>query len=123
LCSTAIILSGSKLLSTFSTALEALRELEAKGYRGAYLHLRVFMPFPSRAVEKVLRSFDPERIIAVEHNYLGQAAKIIAMETGFKIRKFILKWTGRPMYVMEVVEGVLDILEKGKSRVVLNYGK
>lgn len=104
-------------------ALEALRVLESKGKRGAYLHLRMFSPFPSRLVSKVISQFDPERVIAVEHNYLAQAARIVTMETGFKFRKFILKWTGRPMYLMELVEGVLDVLERGKSRVVLRYGK
>ncbi|MCE4612121.1 MAG: 2-oxoacid:acceptor oxidoreductase subunit alpha [Desulfurococcales archaeon] len=104
-------------------ALEALKELEAKGFKGAYLHLRMFSPFPAKYVEGVLSRFDPERVIAVEHNYLGQAARIVTMETGFKFRKFILKWSGRPMYVMELVRGVIDVLEGGKSRVVLTYGK
>ena len=104
-------------------ALEALRVLESKGYRGAYLHLRMFQPFPKRTVSRILGSFDPERVIAVEHNYLAQAARLVAMETGYIIRKSILKWTGRPMYLMELVEGVLTALKEGKERVVLRYGK
>jgi 2-oxoglutarate ferredoxin oxidoreductase subunit alpha len=54
---------------------------------------------------------------------MGQAAALIAMNTGFTVRKHVLKYTGRPMYVMEVVEAVIDILEGRRSRVVLSYGK
>jgi 2-oxoglutarate ferredoxin oxidoreductase subunit alpha len=45
------------------------------------------------------------------------------MNTGFTVRKHVLKYTGRPMYVMEVVEAVIDILEGRRSRVVSSYGK
>ncbi|MDM7275820.1 MAG: 2-oxoacid:ferredoxin oxidoreductase subunit alpha [Thermoprotei archaeon] len=104
-------------------ALDALRRLESRGYRGALLQLRVFSPFPSRFVSRVLSGFDPERVIDVENNIMGQAALSVAMNTGFKVRKYILKWTGRPIYEMELASGIMEILEGGKSRVVLSYGK
>ncbi|MFN4045989.1 MAG: 2-oxoacid:acceptor oxidoreductase subunit alpha, partial [Acidilobaceae archaeon] len=104
-------------------ALDALRRLESRGYRGAFLQLRVFSPFPSRFVSRVLSGFDPERVIDVENNIMGQAALSVAMNTGFKVRKYILKWTGRPIYEMELASGIIDILEGGKSRVVLSYGR
>jgi 2-oxoglutarate ferredoxin oxidoreductase subunit alpha len=62
-------------------------------------------------------------VIDVENNIMGQAAALVTMNTGFVFRKYILKYTGRPMYVMEVVEAVIDILEGRRSRVVLSYGK
>lgn len=104
-------------------ALDALEELRQEGYRGAYLHLKVFSPFPSKYVASILSKFDPKRIIDVEHNYLGQAAKVIEMNTGFEISRFILKYTGRPMYRMELKEAVKRILEGKSVREVLTYGE
>jgi 2-oxoglutarate ferredoxin oxidoreductase subunit alpha len=109
--------------SVKGVALEALGALESKGYKGSFLQLKIFQPFPSRLVSKILSNFDPERVIDVENNIMGQAAALIAMNTGFTVRKHVLKYTGRPMYVMEVVEAVIDILEGRRSRVVLSYGK
>ena len=104
-------------------ALDALEDLESMGYRGAYLHLRMFQPFPSRLVERILSGFDPSRVIAVEHNYMAQAAMVVAMNTGYRIRRAVLKWTGRPIYRMELVEAVKSILEGRSERVVLTYGQ
>jgi 2-oxoglutarate ferredoxin oxidoreductase subunit alpha len=109
--------------SVKGVALEALEVLERKGYKGSFLQLKVFQPFPSRLASKILSSFDPERVIDIEINIMGQAAALVTMNTGFVFRKYILKYTGRPMYVMEVVEAVIDILEGRRSRVVLSYGK
>jgi 2-oxoglutarate ferredoxin oxidoreductase subunit alpha len=109
--------------SVKGVALEALEVLEGKGYRGSLLQLKVFQPFPSRLVSKILSNFDPERIIGVENNIMGQATALIAMNTGFTVRKHVLKYTGRPMYVMEVVDAIIDILKGRRSRVVLSYGK
>ena len=104
-------------------ALDALEDLRAEGLRGAYLHLRVFSPFPSAYVKSILSKFDPERVIDVEHNYLGQAAKVVEMNTGLEIRKFVLKYTGRPIYRSELAEAVRRILEGKSSREVLTYGE
>ncbi|MCE4603684.1 MAG: 2-oxoacid:acceptor oxidoreductase subunit alpha [Aeropyrum sp.] len=104
-------------------ALEAIEVLGEEGVRAAYLHVRMLSPLPKRLISDVLSRFDPENVIAVEANYLGQASKLITMETGFLFKKFVLKWTGRPIYLNELVEGVLDIVKNGRSRVVLSYGK
>ena len=104
-------------------AIDALEELKSQGYRGAYLHLKVFSPFPSKYVADIISKFDRSRVIDVEHNYLGQAAKVIEMNTGIEISKFILKYTGRPMYRMEVVDAVKRILDGKSSREVLTYGE
>lgn len=109
--------------SVKGVALEALEVLERMGYEGSFLQIKVFQPFPSRLVSKILSRYDPERIIDIENNIMGQAAALIAMNTGFTVRKFILKYTGRPMYVMEVVGAITDVLEGRRSRVVLSYGK
>jgi len=102
-------------------SLDALKDMELEGYKGAYLHLKTFSPFPSNYVQSVLDKFDKERIVSVEHNYLVQAAKVITLNTGKIIEKSILKYTGRPMYRNEVVQGLERIL-KGEKRVVVAYG-
>jgi 2-oxoglutarate ferredoxin oxidoreductase subunit alpha len=102
-------------------ALSAIDRLVRAGYRGAYLHLKMFSPFPSEYVKRVMGRFDIDRIVSIEHNYSAQSAKIIALNTGLVIRKSIVKYTGRPMYTNEVVDGIKRILG-GQDRVVLKYG-
>lgn len=102
-------------------ALDALKTLAVKGIRTAYLHIRMFSPFPSKSVEKLLERFDKSKVITVEHNYLAQAGKAILINTGIRITKEVVKYTGRPIYLNELVDGVLKIL-KGEDRVVLTYG-
>ncbi|MEM1777682.1 MAG: 2-oxoacid:ferredoxin oxidoreductase subunit alpha [Acidilobaceae archaeon] len=109
--------------SVKGTILDSLRELEKEGYRGAFLQIKMFQPLPSRLISKILSSFSPERVIDVENNIGGQAAKVIAMNTGYTIRKYILKWTGRPIYLMELIDGIKRILSEREDRVVLSYGK
>ncbi|MEM0497196.1 MAG: 2-oxoacid:ferredoxin oxidoreductase subunit alpha [Acidilobaceae archaeon] len=109
--------------SVKGTILDSLRELEKEGYRGAFLQIKMFQPLPSRLISKILSSFSPERVIDVENNIEGQAAKVIAMNTGYTIRKYILKWTGRPIYLMELIDGIKRILSEREDRVVLSYGK
>lgn len=102
-------------------AIDASRVLSEKGIRAAYLHVKMFSPFPSRKIEEILTRFDKSRIIAVDHSYLSQISKAVLINTGLKITKEIVKYTGRPIYLNELVEGVLRIL-KGEDRVVLTYG-
>ncbi|MCX8195572.1 MAG: 2-oxoacid:acceptor oxidoreductase subunit alpha [Acidilobaceae archaeon] len=108
--------------STKGPALDALRELREEGLAGAFLQLKVFEPFPARLVSKVISSFKPDRVIAVEANIGAQAAKVVAMHTGHVIRKHALKWTGRPIYTMELVQAVKRLLA-GSEREVMSYGK
>ena len=102
-------------------SLDAIKRLEREGIKGAYLHLKMFEPFPSKHVLDILKRFDENKVIAVEHNYYGQAASLIRMKTGFTIRKYILKFTGRPIYTHELVDGIKKIFD-GVDRVVLKYG-
>ena len=108
--------------SVKGAALEALELLAGEGLRGSYLHLRVFEPFPSGYVSEIIDSYPPERVIDVEANYTGMAAKLVAQNTGRRISRFILKWTGRPIYVGELARAVLRVVEGGSVREVLTYG-
>ena len=108
--------------SVKGAALEAVEQLSREGIRAGFLHLRMFSPFPSDYVKEVIESVGPERAVLVEHNYLGQAGKVIAMNTGIVIRKSVVKYTGRPIYLNELVPALRKVLEEGVERVVLTYG-
>jgi len=108
--------------STKGAALEALRELESLGIHGSYLHIRMLEPFPVEEVTSILREYDPDTVIDVEASRVPMLANLVSLNTGFKIHKFILKWTGRPIYVDELVQATQRILDKETDMEVLTHG-
>ena len=47
---------------------------------------------------------------------------MVTMNTGVRVDRMVLKWTGRPIYVEELVHALLRVL-RGESRVeVLEHG-
>ncbi len=103
-------------------AVETLGTLNAAGHRGAYLHLKMFAPFPACYVASLLDRVPPDRVIAVEHNYQAQAAMMIHLYAGTPVPRQIVKYTGRPMYLEEVVAAVQTLLTTDTQRVVLSRG-
>ncbi|MGQ4916081.1 MAG: 2-oxoacid:ferredoxin oxidoreductase subunit alpha [Candidatus Asgardarchaeia archaeon] len=87
----------------------------------SYLHLRIFSPFPKDYVKKLLTK--SEMVIAIEHSYEAQIAKLIELFTGYEIKHSIVKYTGRPIYEHEVVNALRKILSEKVKKVVLSYGK
>jgi len=104
---------------TKGAALEAVEKMG--DVKCAYLHLRMFSPFPADYVKGVLERLGPDNAVAVEHNYLAQSSKLIAQHTGLKVERSIVKYTGRPIYVNELTKA-LEKIVKGERRVVLEYG-
>ncbi|MFB0568184.1 MAG: 2-oxoacid:ferredoxin oxidoreductase subunit alpha [Nitrososphaeria archaeon] len=102
--------------------LDALKELSNQGLKGAYLHLKMFSPFPSDYVRSVVERFDLERVIVVEHDYLAQAGMVLTLNTGIVIEKAITKYTGRPMYTHELIAAIRRVIN-GEKRLVLSYGE
>ncbi|WP_243679115.1 2-oxoacid:ferredoxin oxidoreductase subunit alpha [Vulcanisaeta distributa] len=94
------------------TAMKAIEELnEEGGVKAGYYHIRMFIPFPRNSLTKFANEVGGvSNLIAVEHNYMAQAAKLVAMNTGVMINKSIVKYTGRPMYVHELVSAVKNVL-------------
>lgn len=107
--------------TTKGAILDALDLLREKGYKVGFLQIRVFSPFPKRLVKKVLES--SRLVIDIENNYLGQAARVIAMETGYIIRHKALKWTGRPITETEVIKAVEKVVNEGAETIYLKDGK
>ncbi|BFH72825.1 2-oxoacid:ferredoxin oxidoreductase subunit alpha [Sulfurisphaera javensis] len=99
--------------------LEAMDELSKDGIKVMMVQVRMFNPYPKNLMKKVLSG--KSKIIAIENNYQGQGAEILAEQTGIFATNYILKWTGRPITREEVIDGVKKILQTDQKRVVL-YG-
>ena len=86
--------------------------------------MRYFIPFPARYVYAVIKGVKTSggTVIAVEHNHQAQAARIVEMFTGLVLEKSIVKYTGRPIYLKELVDAIKTLTKEGPSRVVLTYG-
>ena len=107
--------------STKGAILDAMEGLRDKGYKIRFLQIKVFSPFPKNIVRKILGSSNI--VIDIENNYLGQAAKVIAMETGIVIKHMALKWTGRPITETEVIKAVESVVKEGAEIIHLRDGK
>jgi len=107
--------------STKGAVLDAMDVLKDRGYRVKFLQIKVFSPFPKNLVRSVLSSSNI--VIDIENNYLGQAARVIAMETGILIKHKALKWTGRPITETEVVKSVEKVVREGAETIYLKDGK
>jgi 2-oxoglutarate ferredoxin oxidoreductase subunit alpha len=107
--------------SVKGVALDAVETLKNKGIEAAYLQLRILWPFPSTYVSELLSSVD-STVIVVEHSYVVQLADLITMSTGFRKLRRVGKFTGRPIYLSELVRAVEEIRLKGVEKVVLGYG-
>ncbi|MEM0139684.1 MAG: 2-oxoacid:ferredoxin oxidoreductase subunit alpha [Ferroplasma sp.] len=103
-----------------SLIIDTIDELKKQGIKANLLYLRMFEPFPSEYVEKVLKNSNI--IIDVESNMTGQAAKVIRMNTGIKIENFILKYNGRHMTLDEILESTKKIMEKKTATEILQEG-
>lgn len=109
--------------SSKGVCIDAIRDLKREiGLAGSYLNIKMFSPFPSKEIIKVLSKYGYEKIIAVENNYLAQAAKTISMYTGLQIKRKITKYTGRPIYKNELVNAIKNILSGKKEWEVLTHG-
>ena len=102
-------------------ALKAIEELSGEGIRASYYHIRMFIPFPRESITKIAGEVGVDKLVAVEHNYQAQASRLVAMNTGITISKSVVKYTGRPIYVHELVNAIKNIM-RGSVREVLSYG-
>jgi len=105
-------------------AAEAVRQLSLKGIRAGLLRIRYFSPYPSQLVSKVIAEAREAgaKIVSVEHNYLAQAAKLATMNAGVEFDAHVLKYTGRPIYIDELLRASRLILDKGVKEVHLSNG-
>lgn len=94
--------------SNKSTILEILKEFPMVNF----LHLTWMNPFPKEFVKNFIKN--SKRTVLVESNYSGQLGKLISMHTNLEIGDKILKFDGRPFFVEELRNEILNRLE-GKA--------
>lgn len=102
--------------------LDVLKILKDRGIDASYIDVKLLHPFPSNELLEILRDIREDRIVTVEHSYLVSISNLITMNTGIVVKKQISKYTGRPMYLNEIVDAIDSILFKGLNRVEVYHG-
>ncbi|AHC52328.1 2-oxoacid:ferredoxin oxidoreductase subunit alpha [Sulfolobus acidocaldarius SUSAZ] len=100
--------------------LDAMSELEKDGVKTMMVQVKMFNPYPTKLVKKLLEG--KSKIIAVENNYQAQGAEVLAEKTGIFATNYILKWSGRPITREEIINSIKVIVEKNERKVVLTGG-
>ncbi len=91
--------------SSFHTIKEALSKLEKNDT--ALLHFNQVFPLPVKLKEFLKKA---EKTILVEGNATGQFGNLIKLHAGIEIEKKILKYSGMPFSVEEIVEKIQKCL-------------
>ncbi|NDV20150.1 2-oxoacid:acceptor oxidoreductase subunit alpha [Pseudodesulfovibrio sp. JC047] len=94
--------------STLGACLDAM-EMADFGKSVGVLHFKQVWPLLEDTFIDYLE--ESGTVITVEGNATGQFSKLIAQETGFIIREYILRFDGRPMSAEYVLAGLNTILE------------
>lgn len=100
--------------------LDAMSELEKDGIKTMMVQVKMFNPYPTKLVKKLLEG--KSKIVAVENNYQAQGAEVLAEKTGIFATNYVLKWSGRPITREEIINSIKVIVEKNEKKVVLTGG-
>lgn len=102
--------------------LEAMDLLRADGIDAEFLQVRVASPFPRETVRRRLSGRG--LVVAIEQNYSGQMAAVIAEQANIDIRHRVVKFNGRPISRDEVCSSAKAIVADpgNNERVVLTGG-
>jgi 2-oxoglutarate/2-oxoacid ferredoxin oxidoreductase subunit alpha len=94
--------------STKSTILDAIDQLAITNPEITvnYLHFNYMFPLKTKLLKEYLKA-NPDTIL-IEGNATGQLGELITAKTGFQFQDKMLKWNGRPFYVEEIVEKVME---------------
>jgi 2-oxoglutarate ferredoxin oxidoreductase subunit alpha len=80
--------------STFGPLSETVDMLNTKESKANLIHFSEIYPLPLKTVRSILEN--TAKTICVENNATGQFARILKVETDFKVSDEILKYDGRP---------------------------
>ena len=94
--------------STKGAALEAQKVLSQKNIAVAYIHFSHLYPLDENKILPLFPNSIPTLLI--ENNAQGQFGKLLAMETGIKPTHSLLKYDGRPIFVEEIVQKVITLI-------------
>ena len=90
--------------STRGAIQEAVDLLRNEGIKIGSLHFTDLWPFPDNTVKEILGT--KNKIIMVEQNTAAQLGQLIRQQTGIAFSEAVLKYDGRPLYPLEIVEAV-----------------
>ena len=98
--------------STFQIIEEVRLALEKKGKSVNHIHFRTVWPLHAEETSKLLNA--AKKTINIENNFSSQMAKLIRMETGYKMHNFINKYDGEPFTFNGLLKEVENCID-GKS--------
>lgn len=87
--------------------LEAMNILNQKEKKVNLIHFTYLYPFDSESIEGIIG--ENNKNVVVENNKTAQLAKIIMMNTGYRIKNKILKYSGRQFLPEEIISGIEKI--------------
>ncbi|MDD3628749.1 MAG: 2-oxoacid:acceptor oxidoreductase subunit alpha [Candidatus Humimicrobiaceae bacterium] len=87
--------------------LEAMNILNQKEKKVNFIHFTYLYPFDSEIVSGIIK--ESNKNIIIENNKTSQLSKIIMMNTGYKIKNKILKYSGRQFLPEEIASGIEKI--------------
>ncbi len=90
--------------STYGALREAVDVVNGEGGRLGLVHFTELWPLRTEELERAFR--EAREVIAVEGNATGQFARLVAQETGLRVHRQILDYSGRPFTAAGIVEEV-----------------
>ncbi len=100
--------------STRPVLLDAQARLRAQGTEVAVVHFTHLWPFNTAAAKPILES--ASAVIGVESNFTGQFADVLQTYCLLPVKR-IVKFNGLPLYPVDILSGVRQILRDGATRV------
>lgn len=93
---------GENLIVSWGSTKGAIRDSLNYLKKFRFLQILYLKPFPT---EKVLRELNKaKKVVLVENNSTGLLGDVIREETGFLVKKKILKYNGRPFSPSEIIK-------------------
>ncbi|RMF55780.1 2-oxoacid:acceptor oxidoreductase subunit alpha [Candidatus Woesearchaeota archaeon] len=96
--------------STKGAALDAMHFLKNEGINVNVLQVTYVFPFPTNEINRVMKK---NKVLVIENNYTGQFASLIREHTGVKVKNRLNKYDGRPIYPVEIIHKVREVLRNG----------
>lgn len=106
--------------STKGAIVDALTEMDPRHENYAYIHVRMFRPFPME-IAPMLRA--AAKVVCIDNNYSGQLAQLVRAETGFACQHSVVKYDGRPFSEDEIRVALEHAVAGGGERIIISEGR
>ncbi len=87
--------------------LEAMKLLNQKEKKANLIHFKYLYPFDSEFVGNLISK--NSKNVVIENNKTSQLSKLMMMNTGYRVKNKILKYSGRQFLPEEIIKGVEKI--------------